>query len=365
MNGANEASVRAEARSTPMPFVGRRAQLSVIESAIVELGQGRATDGHAVRGPVGSGRSALLASAARLAGHLGWIVVEAAMRPGSAGAPPTGTAAGTPNGAAGAGPEATEDHVLGTVVREAVRAAATELANRRPGATAVRDLARLCDEPTASAPGARRLGLALGEAADESRCGVVLVVDDVDLAAGAQATVEALSSASRRALPFLVVAGSGGGFDPDGELVHLDLGPFDADELAELLAVHGDLRQPPASELVALLADCSDGWPGLAARMASKAPEHWPQVLEDVVGARLRNLVPAERRYLETVAQLGADGVSVVSVARALGDSTRFGPESSTLQATRAALTRAGLLCSPAADRVSLALAGSATWLRR
>jgi hypothetical protein len=258
---------------------------------------------------------------------------------------------------------------LAVAVHEAARAAATQLARRRPGATAVRELARLCAGPPATdAAGARRLALALGEAADESRCGLLLAIDDVDRG-GDDAFAVALSAASRRALPCLLLTSARPGFDPDEEFVHVDLGPLGEAELGELLAAsRGPERRSEDGaggvELVDRLADCSDGWPGLAGAMAAAPPERWPQLLEQVVGERLRHLAPAERRYLETVAHLPAP-VSATSVARALGDSTRFGGGGSTLEATREALVQAGLLVTPGPDQVALALVGTAAWLRR
>ena len=61
---------------------------------------------------------------------------------------------------------------------------------------------------------------------------------------------------------------------------------------------------------------------------------------------------------METLGALGGGPVPVGTMARAVGDSTTFGNENSTLAVTRAGLIDLGLLFAPAADLVAIGLAG-------
>lgn len=317
-------------------FVGREAELREIDAVLEGLSAGRAADGFVVVGRPGAGRTALLGQVGSRARLAGWVIAEADCGTGG--------------------------NVTRTVV-EAVTTAARELARRRPGATAVRELNRLCDDAGAAADPAaaalRRLCLVLGEAADESRCGVVITIDDAPTDEATALVLDACSGPSRRALPVLTLAAQLPGADPDESLERLDLGPLSVEELAELLTARLVAADP------ARLLAASGGWPGFAVPLLARDPSGWPISIGELVAEQLGALRPAERRYLETVAELGPGAVDTVVIARALGDSTRFSPESSTLAAVRQTLLDARLLYQPTAKTVDLVVESAADLLRR
>lgn len=309
------------------PLFGRREQRHALALALDELASGRATEGVLYRGLVGAGRSALLAEAAALGSERGWLVAELDTRRGASQAL----------------------HAAATAVTDALR-------TRRPGALTVRALQESLTEgaePDATAAAvARRLGRQLAEAAEECRTTVLLVVDDADrwgeVTAGA---LNGLLAPARRALPLLTVASILPGIEPHENTVVSELGPLDLDDLADV-----GLDLGPAARQ--RLAEASGGWPAVVRSLLGHPEADWPILGIDYFEQITAALRPAERRYLEAVVSLGPHAVPIGTVAKALGDSTRFSAESSTLAGVRATLVERGLLQQCPGDRVDIALGG-------
>ena len=276
----------------------------------------------------------------------------------------------------------------GRAVLDAMQQAAEELLARRPGAAEARKL----DKRLRSAIERRspedhvlsdrdltelsRLTNALGQAAEEAREGVVLVLGAVPPSEAGRDLLAALAAGTEALLPLLLL-GSTLPISPSA--IPEGWQPRHLQPLATqaATAIVGDDVE---ASVVTKLIELTGGWHGLLAvaleeLTGSGAANTWTVALvEQLVPAALKarlaswagGLSNAERRYLQTMADLGgADAaISTVDVGRALGDTTRFSTESSALAKIRTALLERAVIFSPAPDTVRFGLAGLEQLLR-
>lgn len=328
----------------------RPAVLAELEQQLSDVASGRGGAGVLISGPSRSGRTALLAELAAAA------------------------AARHRNPVIGAGFGSATPSQPWQALVDAFAAAAAELVHRRPGTLEVRAFddaaaefrAGGAERPDPAEVG--RLTRMLGEAAEEARSVVLLTA----------ATVPTDQAALR------VLAGMGRAFDPAHPLFVViatlplpglparwsdrPLGPLSIDEVRALAPANARL------DAVTRLVVRTGGWPALLRpaldELAQHGAESWTLEGVDRLVAELSRatvtrwaggpLSSPERRYLRAVADLaGPDGSSsLAAVGRALGDTTRFSTESSTLAAIRSALIERGVLFSPSEDAIQPALAG-------
>ncbi len=306
---------------------------------------GRPTPGRMFIGPTGSGKTATLCRIADDAVRRDWIVVAAAPDRGKP---------------------------LSEAILVAASALVTELNDLRPGASGVRGLSftvdRLTDRPEIDGADLARCMDAIGAAASDVQRHVLLVIDDVHHATGpTQESLAAVIEASRSSKPVAVVAGMLGGAVPDGWET-IPVGPL---KRADVLTMGGESVVPVIDRVMEL----SGGWAVLAraltddirrarVEMSRAALDAlWPQTLQRLIGQHVDGLTSAQRRYLLSIADLGDGPVPVSSVAKAMGDTGRFG-ESSELVEVRDRLLRRELIWQPTPDTVDIALIGMRAYLR-
>lgn len=280
---------------------------------------------------------------------------------------------------------------LRDVVASAFAAALQVFAQRRPGAAALRVAADalagfapavvdalpvpVTHEALAVSRGdlGRDLRRLLANVADAMRelvgRGFVIVLDDLHAAeaADAAALVAAFADAGRDAQPVALVAAGTATLhrvaaDAGEPGVVLDVGPLGAADVEAVLAA-GASWTPAAAQVVAR---STAGYPQLvllyahaAWAAATSAPAGGP-IYEDAVNAGApvaRDLLArtvlapaydvsgAARRYLRAVAEAD-DLVDAATVARRLGDTTRFGSGASQLAILADDLVRRGLLAT-------------------
>jgi AAA ATPase domain len=308
---------------------------------------GRPTPGRMFVGPVGSGKTATLCRIADDAVLRDWIVVAAAPDRG---------------------------HPLSESLLLAASALVMELNELRPGAGAVRGLSftvdRLAGLTDVTPDDLSRCMEAIGAAATDVRKNVLLVIDDVNYAAGnSEATLSAVIEASRQSCPVAVIGATLGGSVPDGWDI-IPVGPL---KRADVLTLGGEPIVPVVDRVIEL----TGGWALLVRMLVDeirRQPSNvklsnqvidslWPQVLQRAVGVKLERITPAERRYLLAISDLSDGQVSTSQVAKAMGDNGRFG-ESSVLVELRAALIGKELIWQPSRDVVDLAAVGMRAYLR-
>lgn len=278
---------------------------------------------------------------------------------------------------------------LRDVVAHAFAGALHELASRRPGAAALRVAADalagfapavvdalpvpVTHEALAVSRGdlGRDLRRLLAQVADALRDlvgrGLVIVLDDLHAAAAdeAAAVLGAFADAGRDAQPVALVAAGTPTLhrvaaDAGEAGVVLDVGPLGPADVEALLAT-GAAWTPAAVQAVAR---ATAGYPQLAVLYAhaawAAATDPTAPIDEDAVAAgapvarellAARVLAPAydvgggARRYLRAVAEAD-DPVDAGTIARRLGDTTRFGSGASQLALLGDDLVRRGLLAT-------------------
>ncbi|MEZ5266159.1 MAG: hypothetical protein R2755_31210 [Acidimicrobiales bacterium] len=306
-------------------LLDRRELRQDIITALDELGTGRSTEGLIVEGLRESGRSIVLWWAREQAITRRWLTASLTVR----------------------GPDTAALWATAADLAE-------ELRRLRPGALAVRALHEtLAQPPTELVPAARAFARLISDAAEECRTTALVTVDDADRwGAASGAALGQLFGPARRSLPLLVIASHLPGVAVPGEPVRHQLGPLSVEDLtAEVWPGFDDaaLRR---------LRESSGGWPSVIKALLAEPPENWAIEAHDYFEQLTALLAPGERRYLEAVVSLGAGAVPIGLVAKALGDSTRFNNESSTLSGIRLSLQDKGLLYAPEEGHVDLALAG-------
>ncbi|MGD9755878.1 MAG: hypothetical protein AB7W59_33205, partial [Acidimicrobiia bacterium] len=225
----------------------------------------------------------------------------------------------------------------------------------------------------------------LGEATEEARAALVLSIAGLAGDGAARELLDAVQRGLDPNQPVSVVAACqvlGG--EPEGWR-RVDLGPLGGADLDAALrdpalAALGPVLTPARAHV---LLERTGGWPGLLTPVlehlatmvgAGSSPfddEAIAAATADTVSTTVQRwiggpLSSPERRYLRAVLDLaGPDGAaSLVDVGRALGDSTRFSAESSTLAQLRTGLLGRGALFNPAKDRLAPAVVGLAELLR-
>ncbi|MGE0726545.1 MAG: hypothetical protein AB7O92_11905 [Acidimicrobiia bacterium] len=360
----SEVQLRRMQRGDVWP--GRRPVTHLLAEALALIATGRGAEPVLLSGPRGSGRTEALAWLATRIHHDGLLSVR-----GDA-------AAGTPPAAA---------------VLRSIADAGELLVGRRPGSSAVQSLRRRSAALATAAGDGRAVPVGelpalvrlLGEATEEARAALVLVITGLAGDGPARELLDAVQRGHDPNQPVLVVAACqvlrGA---PEGWR-RVDLGPLGAADLDAALQDPGLLVLGPVltpARATAVL-ERTGGWPGLltpvlehlaAAVRSAAAPlddEAVTRAVAETVAATVQRwiggpLSSPERRYLRAVVDLaGADGsASLVDVGRALGDSTRFSAESSTLAQLRLGLLERGALFSPGKDRLAPALVGLGELLR-
>lgn len=272
------------------------------------------------------------------------------------------------------------DEDQGVALLDTVAEAAELLILRRPGSPAGQSLGKRLSALRAAMEAGRAGPGELGplvrllcEATEEARAALVLVLSGLPGDGGSRALLDAVQRGHDSSQPVLVVATCqvlGGA--TDGWHRH-ELGPLVAEDL-------GDLAVPLDPGAGRALLEVTGGWPGLVrpvlerlAALGDRHPFDDAQVrsvavasVRETVQRWIGPLSAPERRYLQAVVDFaGPDGsTSLVDVGRALGDSTRFSAESSTLAGLRSALTQRGALFSPGKDRLQPAVVGLTELLR-
>lgn len=308
-------------------LLGRDEVRASILAAFDGLGAGRSTEGILIEGLRESGRSILLWWAAEQARSRRWLTAAVRVQ------------------------DATADALWDTAA-----GLAEALRRLRPGALAVRALQdALADPPRELAVAGRVFARLISDAAEECRTTALVTVDDADRWGAASGPVLGqLFGPAQRSLPLLVIGAHLPGAAVPGDPVRHRLGALSLADLA---------TEPwPGFDEAALrrLRDSSGGWPSVIKALLAEPPENWALEAHDYFEQITAALSPGERRYLESVAQLAGPGaaIPVGLVAKALGDSTRFSDESSTLAGIRQSLLQRGLLYSPEPGHVDIALAG-------
>jgi hypothetical protein len=298
-------------------------------------------------GPVGSGKTATLCRIADDAVLRDWIVVAAAPDRG---------------------------RPLSESLLLAASALVTELNELRPGAGAVRGLSftvdRLAGQKDVSPEDLSRCMEAIGAASTDVRKNVLLVIDDVNHASGdSKDCLSAVIEASRQSCPVAVIGAMLGGSVPDG----WDLIPVGPLKRADVLTLGGEAVVPVVDRVIEL----TGGWALLIRTLVDEIRRQpstvkmsnaivdslWPQVLQRAVGVKLERITPTERRYLLAISDLSDGPVTTSEIAKAMGDTGRFG-ESSVLVEIRAALAAKELIWQPSQDVVDLAAVGMRAYLR-
>ncbi|MCC6435035.1 MAG: ATP-binding protein [Acidimicrobiales bacterium] len=306
-------------------LLGRTEVRASILGALDGLGAGRSTEGILIEGLRESGRSILLWWAAEQARGRRWLTAAVRVQ---------------------------DDGV--DALWDAAADLAGELGRLRPGALAVRALQEALGAPPGELVAAcRAFARLIGDAADECRTTALVTVDDADRWGGSGgAALGQLFGPARRSMPLLVVAARLPGAVVPGDPVHHRLGPLTLADLA---------TEPwPGFDEAALrrLRESSGGWPSVIKALLAESPENWALEAHDYFEQITAALLPGERRYLESVALLAGTAIPIGLVAKALGDSTRFSDESSTLTGIRQSLLKKGLLYAPEEGHVDIALAG-------
>ena len=323
-----------------LPFVGRADLLASVSEAMDNLEDRRGVDGFVIGGLHQSGRTSVLERIHRHAGERGWLTLHVATTF------PADDLDEEPETPGGAGSS--------ELLWRQVSVLAAELQARRPGSLAVRALHEALSDPPLPLVAACRLAAKLtAEAAEECRTQVLLTVDDIDRwAPHSAATLRHLNAPAARSLPLLSVVTTLPGLGADDDPASYGLGPLSVAELTS--APELGLDEATARRLI----EASGGWPAVMASLLDDEVLDWPVRGADYFEQITAALTPTERRYVETVCSLGEGPTDIGRLAKALGDSTRFSAESSKLAGVRATLIEAGLLYSPSADQVDIALAG-------
>lgn len=331
----------------------RRELARTMEDAMLAVAAGRGSEPLLLCGPLGSGRRELVEWLLARARRDGLLVASCA-------------------------PAAGDDQTVALL--DSIAEAAEALVLRRPGSPAGQSLRKRVAGLRAAVTAGRAGPLELApvirllcEATEEARAALVLVLVGLPGDGASRALLDVVQRGHDSSQPVLVVAACqvlGGA--TDGWHRH-DLGPLELDDLADTTVA----LEPGAGRA---LLEATGGWPGLVRpvleRLASLAQRHAfdDEQVRAVAATTVRETVQSwvgalsapERRYLRAVVDFaGPDGsTSLVDVGRALGDSTRFSTESSTLAGLRTALTERGALFSPGKDRLQPAIVGLAELLR-
>lgn len=364
----------AELGVAPPEIAGRASALAAVEAALADLGRAQTAEPLLLEGLMGAGRTVLLSAIAeRSLAH---------------------------KFAAGIATVRRADD-LATALASAVRAAATVIAARQPGAVAVRRLndgaETLC--ATVGGGGSPAGALArflrwIGTSALDSGWGLTLLLDDLHWAPAAQlaTVIEGACEAADRGWP-LLLAGTGlpvlagrlrpllGGPGESYQIV--EVGPLDRSAVVQAVGL-------PAAALGVQVTEAAstaigDAAAGHAFRVQAHASAAWNLAAggeisaEAVAAARLdaasrigsalyapilHGVTPAERRYLRAMAELGDDPVPLGDIARRTGDSTTFGAGQSRVGPTTERLLERGVVFSRDGDTLEFAAPGLAEHVR-
>ncbi|MDH4144305.1 MAG: ATP-binding protein [Acidimicrobiia bacterium] len=349
----NDRESPAQRRGEPV-LVGRERELDTIVGGLVQLGRRQGAKPVVVEGAPGVGKTALLQTSAVRAADLGWAVGHGSVR----------------------------SQRLCSAAYGALADSVAQLVAWRPGS---REAASLADEVERQAAASAReaapgdegwsgpftdLLAAAAQLADDHHRGIVLCLDDLQLASGDELAeiIEAAGSISEAGFPATLLGARRAGGAACAAAEGLVLQPLDA-EATTALVVSLAPREAWTDGALARIAELAGGYPMLvrayagAALRRGRTPVDASEVdagradadralCAELLGAEPAQLPGPQRRMLQSIVGLGGHQVPVAEAARDLGASRSFGPP--TYLADVDALVERGAVVRSAGDLVSI-----------